>query len=72
MRHFALECVLRKPPMDPKQPADKDRINQADRASPQRPARRRRSGEGSASALDHWKSIERDRKQIRPREEPGH
>jgi hypothetical protein len=47
--------------MDRKQPP-KDRSNhREDRGTPPRPARPRRSGEGSESALASLKSIERER-----------
>ncbi len=49
-----------------KQPANKDRSNEADRSGTDRRAREGRSGEGSESALATLKSIERDRKRSKP------
>jgi hypothetical protein len=54
------------PKMDRKQPANKDRSNDADDSGSDRRARERRSGEGSESALANLKNIERDRKRSRP------
>jgi hypothetical protein len=48
--------------MDGSQPANKDRSNNADRSGTDR----RRTGEGSASALANLKNIERDRQRSRP------
>ncbi len=49
-----------------KQPANKDRSNEADHSGTDRRAREGRSGEGSESALATLKSIERDRKRSKP------
>ncbi|MBA3774643.1 MAG: hypothetical protein H0X13_19765 [Ramlibacter sp.] len=49
-----------------KQPANKDRSNEADCSGTDRRAREGRSGEGSESALATLKSIERDRKRSTP------
>ena len=51
---------------DRKQRPNKERSNQADSNEPERRTRERRSGEGSDSALANWKSIERDRKRLKP------
>lgn len=55
--------------MDRKQPTNKDRSNDADRAGTDRHARERRTGEGSESALATLKTIERDRARSRPAED---
>ena len=52
--------------MDRKQPANKDRSNDADRSGTDRRARERRTGEGSESALATLKNIERDRRRSQP------
>jgi hypothetical protein len=57
------------PKMDRKQPANKDRSNEADATGTDRRARERRSGEGSESALANLKNIERDRRRSRPDDE---
>ena len=57
--------------MDVKQPANKDRSNHADRSGTDRYVRERRTGEGSASALDKLKNIERDRQRSRPGDDDG-
>lgn len=52
--------------MDRKQPAHKDRSNEADRSGTDGRAKQGRSGEGSQSALATLKNIERDRKRSKP------
>jgi hypothetical protein len=52
--------------MDRKQPANKNRSNDADDSGNDRRARERRSGEGSESALATLKNIERDRRRSKP------
>jgi len=49
-----------------KQPANKDRSNDADRSGTDRRARDHRTGEGSDSALATLKNMERDRQRSRP------
>ena len=64
--------MAKKPPplrkMDIKQPANRDRSNNADCSGTDRGARERerRTGEGSESALAKLKNIERDRQRSRP------
>lgn len=55
--------------MDRKQPAPKDQSNREDHGTPARPLRPRSSGEGSASALDNLRRLERDRARSRPADE---
>lgn len=55
--------------MDRKQPAPKERSNEADRNGTDRRAKQGRSGEGSQSALATLKNIERDRKRSKPAED---
>jgi hypothetical protein len=57
--------------MDVKQPANKDRSNNADCSGTDRYARERRTGEGSESALAKLKNIERDRQRSRPGDDDG-
>lgn len=57
--------------MDRKQPANKDRSNEADRGASDRRARAARSGEGSESALATLKNIERDRERSKPKDDNG-
>jgi hypothetical protein len=54
---------------DCKQPATRDRSNEADRGAAERRPRAARSGEGSASALNTLKKIERDREKSRPKDD---
>lgn len=51
--------------MDRRQPANKERSNDADRSGTDRRLRERRSGEGSASALANLRKIEKDRLRTR-------
>jgi len=55
-------------PVDRKPPSNADRPNQVDLGDSDRNVRKRRSGEGSDSALASWKSIERERKRVKPRD----